>query len=88
MMNYMNLYENYMKIIGPVGNFMFFIQAYKIFDEKSAEAISLGAFSLSLIGLASWLLYGIFIRNFPLVIANFVGVIGAILVLAGTLIYG
>jgi len=85
--NFLKYYEKYMNLIGPIGNFMFFIQAYKIFSTQSASSISISAFSLSLVGLSSWLLYGIFIKNMPLIIANLVGVIGAILVLTGTLIY-
>jgi len=76
-----------MKLIGPLGNLMFFMQAYKIFTTKLATSISVEGFSLSIIGLSSWLLYGIFLKNKPLIIANIVGVIGAILVLVGTLIY-
>ena len=84
---YLKYYEKYMSVIGPIGNLMFFIQAYKIFTTHSAASISLGAFSLSVLGLSSWLLYGFFIKNVPLIIANLVGVIRAISVLIGTLMY-
>ncbi|MGI4776013.1 MAG: SemiSWEET family transporter [Janthinobacterium lividum] len=87
-MPYLKLYEKYMSIIGPIGNLMFFIQAYKIFTTKTATSISVQAFSLSMLGLGSWLLYGVFLKNKPLIIANLVGVIGAALVLVGTVLYG
>lgn len=86
-MTFFKFYENYMKIIGPLGNLMFYMQAYKIFNTKTAVSISIEGFSLSVIGMGSWLLYGIFLKNKPLIIANIVGVTGAILVLVGTLFY-
>ena len=76
-----------MSIVGPAGNLMFFIQAYKIFNTHSAASISFLAFSISGVGLSSWLIYGILLKNRPLILANLVGVVGAFLVLLGTLIY-
>lgn len=86
-MSFLKFYENYMKLIGPLGNLMFYMQAYKIFTTKTAVSISVEGFLLSLVALSSWLLYGIFLKNKPLIIANMVGTIGATLVLVGTLIY-
>jgi MtN3 and saliva related transmembrane protein len=83
----MKLYEKYMSIIGPLGNLMFFIQAYKIFRTHSAVSISLLAFGISTIGLTSWLIYGFLLKNKPLIWANLVGVTGASCVLIGTLLY-
>jgi len=84
---FIKYYENYMSIIGPVGNFMFFLQAYKIFTTHNAVSISLPGFTLSFIGLISWLTYGFLIKNKALIVANVVGVIGATLVLTGTFLY-
>ncbi len=83
----MKIYEKYMTCIGPVGNIMFYIQSYKMFTTKSAENISAPAFLLCLIGLSSWLIYGILLKDKPLIIANLVGVIGAMLTLFCILIY-
>jgi MtN3 and saliva related transmembrane protein len=77
-----------MSLAGVFGNLMFFIQAYKIFNTKSAVSISLLAFSISIIGLTSWLIYGLLLKNKPLIIANLVGGAGASLVLIGALFYG
>lgn len=85
--SFLKYYEKYMNLIGPIGNLMFYIQAYKIFSLKSAAAISIFAFVLSMLGLSSWLYYGILLKNKPLIITNFVGVLGAVLVLLGALIY-
>ena len=77
-----------MNIIGPIGNVMFYLQAYKIFASKSASTVSGPGFFISVIGLSSWLLYGILLKNKPLIIANGFGVLGAILTLSGVLMYG
>lgn len=84
---FLKFYEKYMSVVGPLGNFMFFIQAYKIFSTECATSISIPAFLLSMLGLGSWLLYGFFLKNTPLILANLVGTVGAILVLTGAIIY-
>ncbi len=80
-------YGKYMAIIGPIGNLLFFFQAYKIISDQSAANISLIGFSISSIALTSWFLYGIFLKNIPMIIANAVGSIGSILVLICIIIY-
>lgn len=82
-----NKFENYMNCIGPIGNLMFYFQAYEIFNSKSSGSVSLFGFSISIIALNSWLVYGIYIKNKPLVITNIVGVLGAILVVLGIILF-
>jgi MtN3 and saliva related transmembrane protein len=84
---FLKYYEKYMTVIGTVGNFMFYMQAYKIFACKCASSVSLPAFTISAIGLSSWLLYGIFLKNAPIIVANIVGLVGALLVLLAIMIY-
>ncbi|TDR72993.1 SemiSWEET family sugar transporter [Paludibacterium purpuratum] len=79
--------QRYMNCIGPLGNLMFYFQAYEIFVSRSAGAVSFTGFAISVVGLSSWLIYGIAIRNTPLIVANAVGVAGALTVLAGLLRY-
>jgi MtN3 and saliva related transmembrane protein len=81
-------YERYISIMGPIGNSMFYFQAYKIFINKNAASVSFLGFLISVIALSSWLIYGMLLKNKPLIIANVFGVIGALLVLAEILIYG
>lgn len=76
-----------MTIAGPLGNLMFFFQGYQIFASRSAGAVSLPGFAISLVALCSWLSYGIYIKNKPLIAANAVGVIGALIVIAGIVSY-
>ena len=85
---FLKIYENYMSIIGPGGSIMFYLQAYKIFSLKSAQDVSGLGFLVSLIGLLSWLVYGLLLKDRPLIIANIAGSIGSALTLAGILIYG
>lgn len=82
------MYEKYMSFIGPATNLMFYLQAYKIFTYKSAGDFSISGFVISLIGLSSWLIYGLILKNKPLIIANVFGVIGVCLTLTGILLYG
>jgi MtN3 and saliva related transmembrane protein len=84
---FMRFYEKYITIVGVIGNFMFYIQAHKIFTCKSASSVSLPAFAISAIALSSWLLYGILLKNIPIIVANVVGVVGALLVLTAILMY-
>ncbi len=84
----MSFYEKYMSIIGSLANIMFYLQAYKIFVLKSAQSVSGPGFFISVVGMGSWLLYGILLKNKPLIIGNLVGFIGAILTVIGILKYG
>jgi len=85
---FLNFYEKYMSVVGIAGNMMFYLQAYKIFVQKSAQDVSGIGFLISFIGLSSWLLYGLLIKSKPLIIANVVGVAGAMLTLIGIIMYG
>lgn len=84
----MYYYEKYMSFIGVVTNVMFYLQAYKIFINKSAKDVSGVGFLLSFVGLFSWLVYGILLKNKPLIIANVFGTIGALVTLIGVIKYG
>ena len=86
--NFRKLYESYMSIIGVVGQMVFFSQAYKIFSTQHAGDVSLFGFSVGLLSVTSWLIYGIMLNNFPLILANTTACIGAIAVIIGILMYG
>lgn len=82
-----NWFVIYMAIVGPLGNLMYYIQGYEIFHTRSAGAVSLAAFIISMLGLSSWLVYGIYLKDTPLIFANAVGIVGALLVISGILLY-
>ncbi len=79
------IYEKYMYLVGVLGQMVFYLQAYEIFSAQKAENVSLPAFLFGLLSVSSWLIYGIMIKNKPLIVANIVAVIGAFGVVLGIL---
>ncbi|MFT4174462.1 MAG: SemiSWEET transporter [Rhodocyclaceae bacterium] len=45
-------------------------QAWLIWKNRSAEGVSLGMYSVFVSGIGCWLIYGLFIDAWPLVVAN------------------
>jgi len=57
-------------------------QAYKIYKDKSAKDVSLLMFALILIGQMIWLLYGISLKNLPLIATNLgAGIVNLVIVI-------
>jgi MtN3 and saliva related transmembrane protein len=56
-------------------------QVLKVWRTRSAKDISLGMYSLFTLGIAAWLLYGVLIDSWPVILANLVT-----LVLAGSVL--
>jgi MtN3 and saliva related transmembrane protein len=81
-------YEHYMFVVGILGQCLFFFQAYEIFYHQSARDVSLPGFTLGLISVSSWLVYGLRIKDRILITANAVACVGAFLVLFGIWLYG
>ena len=81
-------YEWYMMAMGIIGQILYYAQAVKIFYTQAAKDVPLLGFLLGFVAVSSWLLYGVLIKNRPLIYANAVAVIGAFLVLVGILMYG
>ena len=75
-------------IFGTVSGIANFPQAYKIFKRKSAKDISILTYSILLTGAIIWVLYGIEIGNFPIVITNIFGGVNIGLVVIGWFLYG
>lgn len=65
---------NYVTVIGLVAAFCttvaFVPQAIKAWKTKSTHDMSLASFSIVTFGVAMWLVYGILIRDIPLITAN------------------
>lgn len=74
--------------MGVLGQFLFYVQGFKVFTTKSAGDLSLTGFLLGLLSVTSWLVYGIMIKNKVLIVANAFAVVGALLVVVGILIHG
>ncbi|MBU4348407.1 SemiSWEET transporter [Patescibacteria group bacterium] len=61
----------------------FIPQAIRIIKTKQAKDLSLGMYSILTTGIFLWLVYGIFIKNLPIIIANAISLlfVSAILIL-------
>jgi MtN3 and saliva related transmembrane protein len=57
-------------------------QAYKSWNSRDLSGISLSMYSLFTLGVSLWLIYGISLQNWPIILANLVTLILASLVLA------
>ncbi len=71
-----NMLAPIVTITGSILALAYFPQVYKIWKRKCAEDISLGMFGTAFPALVIWLLYGLSIDNFPLIISNLIAVIG------------
>ena len=80
--------ESYMSWMVVLGQSMHFIQAWKIYTTKSSSDVSLTAYIICMILLLHWFSYGLLIKNKVLIIAEGLGLLGAISVVIGILLYG
>ena len=83
----LKLYLKYMFFIGVFGQFVFYSQFYNIIKNKSAKDVSLFGFVCGLISVSSWMIYGVIIKDKPLIIANTVATIGTLLTVGAILTY-
>lgn len=59
----------------------FIPQAVKVYKTKHTKDISLGMFSLLNLGFVLWLIYGIILKSYPIILANAVTIIFAVYIL-------
>jgi MtN3 and saliva related transmembrane protein len=76
---------DYISIIGlaaaAMGGVSLFPQLFKVLRTKSTKDISLGMISIFSVSIFLWLVYGILLKNLPIIIANFFGLIQAVILL-------
>lgn len=60
----------------------FLPQALKTIKEKNTEGISLVMYSLFTSGVLMWLVYGLFVKDIPIIVANSITLILAVTILA------
>ena len=76
---------DYISIIGltagAMGGISLFPQVLKVMRTKSTKDISREMFLLLAGSIFLWLVYGIMLNNFPIIIANFFGFIQALIIL-------
>lgn len=80
--------ETLASIVGIISSFAMFPQVYRIFKRKSAKDISITTFSFLFIAGIIWILYGLNIQSFPIVISNLPGSIIILGVIVGWFLYG
>jgi MtN3 and saliva related transmembrane protein len=66
----------FMEIVGYIAafctTFSFVPQALKTFRTRDVSGISLGMYSLFTTGIALWLVYGLLLKAWPIIIANII----------------
>lgn len=85
--NLLNTMTIIMSIVSSVGNIAPYLQAFEMFQLKSAHAVSLNANLISLFVGSCWLIYGVITKVKPLIISNIVGLPGVILILIQVFCY-
>ena len=63
-------------------------QAIKTIRTRSTQSISLGMYVFFTIGVVFWLIYGIYLMNFPIILANSITLILTGTILAMKIKYG
>ncbi|MGZ8967509.1 MAG: SemiSWEET transporter [Gallionella sp.] len=79
----MNLSDSIGSVAATLTTLAFVPQVWQVWKSKHAKDISLGMYSLFTLGVALWLVYGILLMSWPIIIANSITVIlaGAVLVM-------
>jgi len=76
---------NSITIIGLIAaactTFSFLPQAIKVIKTKQTKDLSLGMYSIFTLGVLLWLIYGIFVKDIPLIIANIITLVFATTIL-------
>ena len=62
-------------------------QAWLTFKTRDVSGVSLGMYSVFTVGVALWLAYGLLLRSWPMVIANAITLVLALMILAMKLVY-
>jgi len=66
----------------------FLPQVWLTYKTRNVSGISLGMYSVFTAGVALWLVYGLYLESWPVILANFVTLTLALLILGMRLKYG
>lgn len=69
-------------IAAALTTFSFLPQALKTIKTKSTDDLSLGMYSALVIGMIGWLIYGLILKEGPIIIANVITLIFAGIILS------
>ncbi|MBV7508364.1 SemiSWEET transporter [Bacillus sp. sid0103] len=82
---------DFISVIGYIAAILttvsFLPQAIKTIKDKNTDGISLGMYSMFTSGVLLWLVYGFFVKDIPIIIANSITFILAVTILALTIKY-
>ena len=62
-------------------------QAWLTFKTRDVSGVSLAMYSVFTVGVALWLAYGLLLRSWPMVIANAITLVLALMILGMKLVY-
>ena len=80
--------ETLATIVGIFSSFAMLPQIYRIFKRKSAKDLSIWTYAYWLVAGIIWVLYGLNIKSFPIIITNLIGTLTMIGVVVGWILYG
>ena len=66
----------------------FFPQAWHSFKTRDVSGVSLGMYSVFTVGVALWLVYGLLLRAWPIVVANVITLALALAILGMKVVFG
>jgi MtN3 and saliva related transmembrane protein len=73
------------EVLGYIAAFLttvsFIPQAYRIYQTKDTQAISLSMFLIFNLGLVCWLIFGMIINSMPIIVANSITLVLAMYIL-------
>jgi MtN3 and saliva related transmembrane protein len=73
----MNILSIIVSISGTLMSIGHFPQAYKIYQNKSSKDVSMVTYSIFFIGSLIWLLYGLSIKETPIIISFSIAILGS-----------
>lgn len=87
--NFLNQLDNFIGTLAATLTTVAFVpQAWMTWKLRRAEGVSLGMYSIFTTGVAMWLLYGLMIGAWPVIIANVFTLLLALFILAMKLRFG
>jgi MtN3 and saliva related transmembrane protein len=76
---------DYTSLVGSIGAVLttiaFIPQAYHSYKTRDLSGVSLPMYGIFTLGVASWLVYGLLLNNWPLIIANLITLCLSIVIL-------
>ena len=83
---------NWVDIVGSLAAILttvsFFPQAWHSFKTRDVSGVSLGMYSVFTVGVALWLVYGLLLRAWPIVVANVITLGLALAILGMKVVFG